>query len=125
MKRLEEWSLFQRVAQGIGFLLTAISVLLIIIRLTGAEAQPQQNDLYADVPPDPALLTLDKQALAEAYEQQVRHLFSIWVKGQARSTTEITNGLRIARQAYGMAAAQIAKREQQQDYQQQNKGTSK
>ena len=126
MKSLHELSLLQRIGLAIGIVVFALIVLIFISWLVNEPAQgAPPDDLYADIPFDPALLRLDKQALAEAYGQQVKHLFSIWVKGQARGTVEISNGLRIARQAYGAASAQIAKREQRQDYQQQNKGTPK
>jgi hypothetical protein len=49
--------------------------------------------------------------LTEAYHDQLKHLFDVWIRGQAQSTKEITTGLKIARRAYGIAAAQIAKRE--------------
>jgi len=89
--------------------------------LTGAwdEAQGQQIQeplLYQNIPVDAALLGLDKKALDEAYHDQLKKLFSIWLTTQAQSPGAIegiTNGLRIARRSYNIAAQQISKREQQ------------
>jgi hypothetical protein len=92
---------------------------IIIYLIAPAPAQqvplpsPSPIDIYADIPFDPVLLELDKQALAQAYFDQLKHLFDIWIRGQAQSTKEITTGLKIARRAYSIAAAQIAKREVQ------------
>jgi hypothetical protein len=110
MKPLQELSLLQRIALAVGILVFVILVLMFISWLTNADAQSNDN-LYGDIAFDPKLVMLDKQALNEAYEEQIKHLFSIWVKGQAKGTAEITNGIRIARRAYGIANNQIEKRE--------------
>jgi len=86
--------------------------------LTGAwdQADAQQNDpaIYEGIPVDATLLRLDRQALEEAYHDQIKHLFTIWLKStQAGDVQAFTNGLKIARRGYTSAAQQIAKREQQ------------
>jgi hypothetical protein len=106
MKPLAELSLLQRIALAAGIVALAV----IVCWLANADAQ-SNDDLYGDIVFDPKLLVLDKQALNEAYQEQIKHLFSIWVKGQVKGTTEITNGIRIARRAYGVANNQIEKRE--------------
>jgi hypothetical protein len=115
MRPLHELSLWQRIVLAIAIVLAAVLLLIVISWLAGgqADAQAPRDDLYADVPADPALLAIDKQSLTEAYHDQLVHLFGIWIKGRASSTKEITEGLKIARRAYGIAAAQIARREQQ------------
>jgi hypothetical protein len=114
MKPLQELSLLQRIALAIAIVAITVLVLIFISWLANGQADAQVKsgqDLYGDLPLNPALLQLDKRALDEAYEEQVRHLFRIWVGGQARSDKEISTGLDIARRAYSAAAAQIAKRE--------------
>jgi hypothetical protein len=113
MKRLEDLPLSHRLLVA-----TAIVVLTLLvvtaIAPSDAGAVIEQRDVYAGITPDAKLLALDKQALDDAYREQLHHLFGVWLKGQARSSTEITTGLGIARRAYTTAAAQIAKREQEQ-----------
>jgi hypothetical protein len=116
MPPLETLSLWQRIAIAVAAVVVAVLlVILISWWASEAEAQTPRNDtaLYGDLPFDPALLAIDKQSLAEAYHDQLVHLFGVWIRGRASSTKEITEGLKIARRAYGIAAAQIAKREQQ------------
>ena len=55
----------------------------------------------------------DKRALDEAYHAQLQNLWLVWLKGQAGDPTYFTNGLKIARRAYGQAVEQIARREKQ------------
>jgi hypothetical protein len=111
---LQELSLWQRIALAVACVVIALLALLLISWLANAQPMPRDEPLYKDIAPNPSLLLLDKRALSEAYEEQIRHLFAIWVKGQARSTKEITSGIRIARDAYNTANAQIVKREQEQ-----------
>lgn len=102
----------RRIIVAMMIVIIVLVVLFILGRLLGnVDAQPEA--LYADIPIDAVLLRLDKRALDDAYSEQMRHLFNIWLRGQASSDKEITTGIRIARRAYNTAAAQIAKREQQ------------
>ena len=76
--------------------------------------QQQQIDLYpAGIPLDATLLRLDRQALDEAYHQQIIKLFSVWLSQGAADPAPITTGLRNARRAYNTALTQIAQRERQ------------
>lgn len=88
-------------------------VLLWLALVSRSPSAARDIPLYDGVPLDAALLQMDKQALNDAYRQQLVHLFNIWLKGQATSTKEISNGLRIARESYYKAVQQIAEREQQ------------
>jgi hypothetical protein len=123
MPPLEALSLGKRIALAIVVVVVALLILMGLSRIA-AEAQPRQEAtiLYQGVPLDAHLLQLDKRALEDAYHNQILHLFTIWLKGQAKGTEEITNGLQIARRAYNLAARQIKKREQELE-QQQPKGT--
>jgi hypothetical protein len=85
--------------------------LLLLIALSRLTAQPQNTNIYGDLPLDDQLLRLDRRALDVAYEQQLIKLFGIWLADGARDAAPITNGLRNARRAYNIAATQIAKRE--------------
>jgi hypothetical protein len=114
MPPLHELSLWQRIAIAIAAVLFAVLMLVLVSWLEAkpADAQAKQDDdLYGDLPIFPSLLNFDKRALDDAYEDQIKHLFSVWVKGQATSNKEITNGLTVARRAYTVAAEQIAKRQ--------------
>jgi hypothetical protein len=114
MKRLEDMSLGHRVA------LTLVIVLIILFALAAfgyfggrwdqAEGAPA-HELYEGIQPDEKLLSMDRRALDEAYHQQLLHLWNIWLKQQAGDPTAFTNGLRIARRAYGQAAQELDKRE--------------
>jgi hypothetical protein len=115
MKPLHELTLLQRLILALGIIVFAILALILISKLTGeADAQAQQEpDIYEGIPIDSKLLHLDKMAIDEAYDDQVRHLFRIWLAGGITGNKEITIGLKNARRAYNLAAGQIAKREQQ------------
>jgi uncharacterized caspase-like protein len=96
---------------------TALLVLLlgVVALLTAAPTAqaPSALPMYEGVEPDAMLLAIDKQALKDAYHDQLVHLFSIWIKGQAKSSTEIKAGIKLARSAYETAAREVAKREQE------------
>lgn len=88
-----------------------IGVLIIVLFVQATPAPT--SELYGDIPNDPKLLEIDKVALDEAYHDQLKFLFSVWLKDGGRNVQGITTGLRNARSAHALAAAQIAKREQQ------------
>jgi hypothetical protein len=114
MPPLDELSLVQRILLAVSIVVFALLLLMAISRMINAPAEAQtQNsaDLYEGIPLDIRLLHLDKDALNSAYNEQIQHLFFIWLKGSAASNLEITNGLKNARRAYNIAAVQIAKRE--------------
>jgi hypothetical protein len=97
-----------------------VAAVLIVLTLWGSyswtklAAGVEEVQLYSpDEPLDAVLLHLDKQALDDAYHDQLKRLFSVWVSSQAGDATQVTAGLKIARRAYSQAAVQIDKREQQ------------
>ena len=77
------------------------------------EAEGATPDFYQGIPLDEKLLTLDKRALDEAYHQHIIKLWNIWLTDGAKEATRVHNGLRISRQSYEYAAAQITRREQE------------
>ena len=116
MKPLEQLPLGQRIIVAILITVAALIALLVLGRLFGADeaaGQPSRPDFYTDLPVDSQLLRRDRQALDDAYQQQLVHLFTIWLKGQAYSDKEIATGLKIARRAYATAAEQITRREEE------------
>jgi hypothetical protein len=113
MESLENMSIGQRIAVMVVIVLLALVLLALWGLAFGEEKQPQPTALYGDIPFDATLLRLDRRALEEAYHNQLVNLWTVWLKGQAGDPTYMINGLRIARRAYGQAAGQIAKREQQ------------
>ena len=82
-------------------------------QLSAVNSTYTRTDLYAGIPLDAHLLEQDKIALADAYRAQIQLLWQTWLKGQAGDPQYFANGLKIARRAYGQAAAQITKREQE------------
>jgi hypothetical protein len=111
-----ELTLPQRVA------LTLVIVFVILFAFTAfgyfqgtRDAEGKEIDLYQGIPLDEKLLQLDRRALDEAYHAHLIKLWNVWLTDGAREAQRITNGLRIARESYAVAAAQIAKREQQQE----------
>src|SRR6516165_2666888 len=84
-----------------------------IVQLMGdAKAPPKDVELYRGIPFDEHLLEADKRGLDAAYEAHLIKLWSVWLSDGARTSTNIKNGLRIAREAYHQAAEEIRKREQ-------------
>jgi len=95
--------------------LALVALLLIALAFKTMAQQPQQpTQLYANIPFDPALLSLDRRALDEAYHEYLLKLWSVWLSsGAPEDARNFKNGLNIARRAYGQAREQIRKREEQ------------
>lgn len=113
MRRLEELSLGQRVLLTLAIVVALLLALALIGYLDGrwdVQAEPAEPLLYEGIPPDAELLQLDKVALDEAYVEQAKKLFQVWLSSQAGDATQFRNGMRIARRAYHHASAEIAKR---------------
>lgn len=96
----------------------SIVPLLMAIDFVRGQASPESStaapEFYESIPSDPRLLALDRRALDEAYHEQIKKLFGVWVaSGAPAEATQLKNGLRIARRAYGQASQQIVKREQE------------
>jgi hypothetical protein len=95
--------------------LALLALLMIALAFKTMAQQPQQPpQLYANIPFDPALLTLDRRALDEAYHEHLLRLWAVWLSsGAPEDARNFKNGLNIARRAYGQAREQIRKREEQ------------
>jgi hypothetical protein len=108
MKPLEQLPLWQRVLIA----LLIILVIALIVFFTEAESQqlpaPAERTAY-----DAHLVELDKQALELAYTDQVRLLFSVWLRDDIKVVERVTKGLGIARRAYAHAAQEIDRRERE------------
>jgi hypothetical protein len=99
------------------FLLTLIIILVILFALaafgyfTGrwgddAEAQTVPPSKY-----DIRLLELDREAIEEAYKNQIMHLFETWMKDERGQPQRAVTGARQAQRAYIGAMIEIEKRE--------------
>ena len=92
-----------------------VALLLVALAFKVSAQQPQPPPvLYENIPFDPALLSLDRRALDEAYHNQLVKLFGVWLSsGAPEDARNFKNGLNIARRAFGQAREQIRKREEQ------------
>jgi hypothetical protein len=92
-----------------------VALLLIALAFKTMAQQPKEPPvLYENIPFDPALLSLDRRALDEAYHAHLVRLFGVWLSsGAPEDARNFKNGLNIARRAFGQAREQIRKREEQ------------
>jgi hypothetical protein len=102
MRDLHEMTIGQRI------ILTLVIVLIILFALAlfgyfsgrwdeaGAQvvAEPPTSQWDGDI------LKLDREALDEAYRDQLSRLFSVWMKDEAGQPRRMINGARQARHAY-------------------------
>jgi hypothetical protein len=98
----------------IAVVIAALAAIFLAAFLISARSQaPTQNqsDVYAGVTPDYHLLELDKQALDEAYHQQLLILFNVYLKGGTSDSQYFQKGLQNARKAYYQASSAIIERE--------------
>ena len=118
MKPLEDYSLGERI------IATAIICIIILLILAfigwisgGWEAQGQYR-IQSAMPGlptskwDSRMFALDRDAVDEAYKDQLKHLFSIWLKsGDAQAPERAIVGARNLRRAYIGVMEGIDKRE--------------
>jgi len=70
--------------------------------------------LYEGLELDPILLSLDKRALEEAYHDQLKKLFGVWLSsGGPEDARNFRNGLRIARRSFDIVRDALVAREKQ------------
>jgi hypothetical protein len=92
----------------------AVACLLAYVLLSFARDDVgSQEQLYQGVPLNEHLLQVDKEALELAYKDQLKLLFSVWLKDDITTVHRINNGLRNARSAYAHAVEQLERRERQ------------
>ena len=96
----------------IRLLLTLIIVLIVAfaLMLLGAQAEIRDRSPSSY---QRELLQLDKEAVKEAYKEQVRKLFTNWVVDSTGQPERMTVGLRNAQAAYIGAMVEINKYEQE------------
>jgi hypothetical protein len=108
---LNDMSLGHRVMLTVAIVVIIIIVLGLFGYLSGrweAEAQFLPPSKW-----DGRLIELDKQALEQAYLEQMGHVFSIWVKDGVADPSRARVGFGNARKGYAAAMTAIEKREQQ------------
>jgi hypothetical protein len=76
-----------------------------------ASAQPPSSSALPASKWDDQMIQLDKQALDQAYVDQLQHLFMIWMKDESGQPNRAITGARQARRAYIEVMNEIEKRE--------------
>ena len=99
-------------------MLTIIIVLVILFALAafGYFTGGWDEAVGAPLPPskfDKELIAVDKEAIKEAYRNQVVHLFSVWMKDEHDQPRRALVGINQARRAYIESMTALEKREQQ------------
>jgi hypothetical protein len=112
MKQLDEMTLGHRVMLTVAIVVIIVIVLALFGYLSGrwddAQAQPLLSSKW-----DGRLVELDKQALEQAYLDQMGHIFSVWLKHGVDDPKHARVGFNNARKGYNAAMIEIEKREQQ------------
>ena len=62
------------------------------------------------------MLALQRKALDEAYVENLKHLFSVWMKDSTDQPQRAINGAKKARDAYLKVAEAIDKRDEEQGF---------
>jgi len=108
---LEQLSLWQRIALAIAVVGFALLAMMLLVRLIDGEALAEVVPVPAPSPFDQHLVELDIRSLDAAYQEQIQHLFHIWLKDDAGQPIRLINGARRARAAYIVARTAIEKRQ--------------
>jgi hypothetical protein len=111
MRDLHELSIGQRVVLTFVIVIVILLLLAAFGYLTGrwdeADAQVLAPSKF-----DSDLIAIDKEAVKQAYHDQVVHLFAVWMKDEKGQPDRALVGVRQARRAYIEAMTAIEKREQ-------------
>lgn len=88
---------------------------IIAAAVAGVLATAGQGEVppFTPSPYDAHIFALDKQALDEAYRDQIKHLFEIWMKDERDQPRRAVIGARAARKAYVGAISEIERRERE------------
>jgi hypothetical protein len=89
--------------------------------LVGYYVSPAKGQASSELPPvgtfvgrsspwDTRIVALDKEALDNAYRDQIERLFSVWMKDDANQPERAITGARQARRAYILVRTEIEKR---------------
>jgi hypothetical protein len=97
----------------------AIVFLLIVCALAYAMGEPAPPNTSGtdivpiDLPHEAHLLELDRRAIEDAYMDQIKHLFQVWMKDDKGQPQRALVGARQARKAYIGSMEGIEKRERE------------
>lgn len=109
-RRHEEMGLLARALIAVAILVGVTLFLFVVMMFVREEAEGQE---VAASQYDAKLIALDKQALDQAYQQQMVFVFSVWMKDPSVGQPgRATVGFNNARRAYILAMKEIEKREQ-------------
>jgi hypothetical protein len=114
---LEHLSLWQRILLAIVLVLLTLFLLYMAAQVLGSsnvEAQPQLPPKGALVgkpsPWDTRLVEMDREALDNAYHDQLQHLFLGWMKDDSGQPERAIRGAQQARRAYILVRTEIERR---------------
>src|SRR5262245_43463433 len=119
MNSLDRLSIGKHIFLAIAVIIAVILALLILSQIFGeVEAQPT----FKPLPPkgtfvgkaspwDARMIELDKKALDDAYQDQIHHLFSVWMKDETGQPDRAVTGALQARRAYILVRSAIEERE--------------
>ena len=110
MRRLEDLDLSQRIVATLIIVVVVILLLALIGWLSGGWEDVKAEEIAASRF-DGDLIELDKEAVKQAYHDQVVHLFAVWMKDETGQPARATVGVRQARRAYIEAMTKIEQRE--------------
>lgn len=94
-------------------LIASVAAALAIAYAVYTESRAHITDFKFEPHQDARLLILDRQAIEQAYMQQVVYLFQQWMKDETQQPERAMRGVKNARNAYGHAIAALEKREKE------------
>jgi hypothetical protein len=113
MRNLEDMHVGHRV------MLAAIIVVIVLILVACVGYLSGRWEVAAQQLQPPVLskyeqqfIELDRQAITDAYKQQLVHLFLVWAKDESQQPTRAVTGAKQARSMYERAMAAIDERKQ-------------
>jgi len=119
VKRLEDYSINERVAITGGFVIGLVLLIALLgWRIGGWNIDVEEGYRVASADNglqiskyDELIIKLDRDAAANAYREQIEHLFAIWMKDDAGQPARAATGARQARKAFIAVMEAIEKRE--------------
>jgi hypothetical protein len=126
---LADWPRWARAV--IVIVITVVVVILLLLFLPDASDDSQSESggfkmaaeesrpyVFAQAPTEPTkydaqILVLEREAIDEAYREQMRHLFIVWMRDESRQPERALTGARQARSAYVRIMQAFERRQEQ------------